>query len=168
MISLPRDIFERLKNTVPFFFDFSDEELLTFLKLMKSEQFIDQQILFKEFDPGDRMYIMLKGKVKISKQSGSEETVLAELGSGECFGEMGMIDRQARSATAVSIGNSFLFSMAATTINKISQNPRYSRLSSKLFRNFSLMLATRLRDLNQRYVDLQWEHSPKKMAPPGS
>ncbi|MCP4294843.1 MAG: cyclic nucleotide-binding domain-containing protein [Proteobacteria bacterium] len=165
MISLPRDIFERLKNTVPFFFDFSDEELLTFLKLMKSEKFINEQIIFMELDPGDRMYIMLKGKVRISKRSGSEDTVLAHLESGECFGEMGMIDRQPRSATAVSEGDSFLFSMAATTINKISLNPRYSRLSSKLFRNFSLMLATRLRDLNQRYADLQWEHSPKKEKP---
>ncbi|PCI28585.1 MAG: hypothetical protein COB67_05965 [SAR324 cluster bacterium] len=155
MIALTREILERLKIGVPFFNDFSNEELLAFLKLMKSESFLDGQVICREFETGDKMYILLKGKVKISKKSTkSKETILAMLEAGECFGEMGLIDHRSRSATATAVGDSFLFSMGESTVTKISRNPRYSRLSSKLFRNFSLMLAKRLRDSNQRYAEL--------------
>lgn len=169
MTSLPRELFERLKRNVQFFSGFSDEELLSFLRLMKSEKFKDGEVIFKEGETGDKMYILLKGQVQIIKRGGKivggghQETLLATLEAGECFGEMGMIDRRARSATARSSGDSFLFSMAENTIYRISINPKYASLSSKLFRNFAIMLARRLREINQKYVNTMSD-SPEQLG----
>ncbi len=58
-------------------------------------------ILFHEGDiQSKEMYVIHKGKVKISKKVGDQETVLAYLGQGEFFGEMATLNNKPRSATA--------------------------------------------------------------------
>lgn len=56
-------------------------------------------ILFVEGDPGDRMYIIRSGRVRILKRTGQHMRVLAELGPGNFFGEMSLLDNSPRSAT---------------------------------------------------------------------
>ena len=58
-------------------------------------------ILFHEGDTRSKeMYVIHKGKVKIYKKVGNQETVLAYLGQGEFFGEMAILNNKPRSATA--------------------------------------------------------------------
>ncbi|MDH5559446.1 MAG: cyclic nucleotide-binding domain-containing protein [Deltaproteobacteria bacterium] len=159
MIAIRKEIFQRLKENIQFFHDFSDEELITFLRLMNSKTFFDGDRVFKEHDPGDTMYLLFSGKVVISKRIGKidgqeKETILAKLEPGECFGEIGLIDHRPRSATARAEGKSLLFSISNDQITKISRNPKYSNLSFKLFRNFAVVLASRLRESNQKIVNL--------------
>ena len=52
--------------------------------------------IFAEGDPGDRMYVVVEGEVKI----GSDVASLTALGRGELFGEMSLIDDSPRSADA--------------------------------------------------------------------
>ena len=59
------------------------------------------QTIFKEGDTGDLMYVIIEGQVEIQIRG----NVLALLGSGEVFGEMGVIDPEPRSATAVALTN---------------------------------------------------------------
>lgn len=57
--------------------------------------------IFREGDPGDAMYVVLEGRVRISKQiPGVGEEALGILERGDYFGEMALIDRQPRSADA--------------------------------------------------------------------
>lgn len=56
--------------------------------------------LFMEGDPGDRMFIIRRGRIRIMKREGSQMATLAELGPGSILGEMSLLDRQPRSATA--------------------------------------------------------------------
>lgn len=58
-------------------------------------------IILCEFVPGEEMYIIVSGHVKISKITKSNEKVLALLGPGDIIGEMAVINRKLRSATAV-------------------------------------------------------------------
>ncbi len=60
-------------------------------------------VLFYEGDPGQEMYIILSGKVRISKEAGGLEKVLVVLGKGEFFGEMAILNNKPRSATATVI-----------------------------------------------------------------
>ncbi len=59
-------------------------------------------IIFREGDPGDEMYVVVAGKVRISKQvPGIGEEALGILEAGSHFGEMAMIDESPRSADAI-------------------------------------------------------------------
>jgi CRP-like cAMP-binding protein len=160
MIRINREIFERLKNSVDFFQDFSDGELFTFMKFMNPERFKDGEVIFEENAFGNKMYILINGKVIISKRIGRKdgvmkETQLALLNPGECFGEMGLLDQRRRSAKATAKDNALLFSITDAMLTQISVTRKYFPLAYKLYRNFAKMLAVRLRDSNLKVVDLE-------------
>jgi len=58
-------------------------------------------VIFEEDDPGKEMYIIHEGKVRIVIRVRSIETTLAELGRGDFFGEMAVLEKSNRSATAI-------------------------------------------------------------------
>ena len=63
------------------------------------------EIIFKEGDPGDRMYIIQDGTVKITKNIDGKEHELARLGKSDFFGEMAIVlQNTRRSATAQAVG----------------------------------------------------------------
>ncbi len=57
-------------------------------------------IIFKEGEPGNEMYLIKSGSVKITKRIGGREKVLAVLKEGDFFGEMSVLDGSFRSASA--------------------------------------------------------------------
>ncbi|CAG0961310.1 partial Cyclic AMP receptor protein, partial [Anaerolineae bacterium] len=59
------------------------------------------EVLFREGDAGDRMYVIQSGAVRISKTVKGEEKTLAILGPGEFFGEMAILNAKPRTATAI-------------------------------------------------------------------
>lgn len=85
------DVFERLP----------EEQLMRVAKLLRERKFREGQILFNQGDPGDALYIVAQGRVKIfiTDQFGREK-VLAFLGEGEFFGEMAVLRGAPRSAAA--------------------------------------------------------------------
>ncbi len=58
-------------------------------------------VIFEEGDPGSRLYVIQAGQVRVVKRTGGRAVTLARLGPGEFFGEMALLDRQPRSASAV-------------------------------------------------------------------
>lgn len=64
------------------------------------------QLLFREGDPSDSMYVVKKGKISITKTKGDSEVELASIGPGQMFGEMAFFDRKPRSANARAISDS--------------------------------------------------------------
>lgn len=62
------------------------------------------KVLFKENEEGEEMYIIQEGSVRISKTMDGKEHVLAVLGKGDFFGEMAIVNRVRRTATATAIG----------------------------------------------------------------
>lgn len=77
------------------------EALERIAAIASQEAFKANAIVFKEGDVGDKLYLILEGKVRISRQlSGMGEEALAILGAGEAFGEMSLIDDTPRSADA--------------------------------------------------------------------
>ena len=61
--------------------------------------------IFKEGETGDRMFIIQEGKVRISKEIGGKEHILAILEKGDFLGEMALVTRVKRTATATAVGN---------------------------------------------------------------
>ena len=61
-------------------------------------------VLFREGDAGDRLYVIGEGKIKLGRSSADgRENLLAILGPGEMFGELSLFDPGARTATATAI-----------------------------------------------------------------
>ncbi len=61
--------------------------------------------LFKEGETGDTMYIIQKGRVKITKRIGNIEKILMVLQKGDFFGEMAIVNQAPRTATATAVDN---------------------------------------------------------------
>ena len=82
----------------------SDNDLQKMSKTMKEETFSAGTVIFNENTRGERLYLILDGRVKITKITKSGmETPLAILGKGEFFGEMELIEDQDRSARTTAI-----------------------------------------------------------------
>jgi PAS domain S-box-containing protein len=66
--------------------------------------FADGEVIFREGDPADCLYIIQSGKVTVYREEAGREIVLAELGAGESFGDMGVFMGPVRSESARSTG----------------------------------------------------------------
>jgi len=64
----------------------------------------DNTMVFSEYEPGNELFIIQSGKVKITKIV-NEEVLLAVLKPGDIFGEMALLDNKPRSASAISFGD---------------------------------------------------------------
>jgi len=62
------------------------------------------KVICKENEIGDKMYIIQDGNVRISKEINGKEHILAVLGKGDFFGEMAIVTRVKRTATATAVG----------------------------------------------------------------
>lgn len=67
---------------------------------MRIARFDAGEVIFKEGDQSLEAYRILKGKVQITIRGESKPVVLAQLGEGDIFGEMGMVDERPRTAAA--------------------------------------------------------------------
>lgn len=66
--------------------------------------YADGDVVFEEGDLGEKLYLVLSGTVRIRKESDLVATVLGEIGAGEMFGEMALLDSKPHSATAIAVG----------------------------------------------------------------
>ena len=87
---------------LPLFHNMTDETLAHVGDRLSIVRLKSGQPLFRKGDPGDSLYIVDDGKLKITTTgSGGEELILNDCGPGEVIGEMGPIDYEPRSATVV-------------------------------------------------------------------
>jgi NADH:ubiquinone reductase (H+-translocating) len=94
----------RLKVAMDWTLDLFLPAELVQLKLQNSvgisqEHFEPGQAVFHQGDLGDRIYIIVKGKAEVVRAQDGHEIVLAELGAGEYFGEMALVENRPRTAT---------------------------------------------------------------------
>ena len=84
------------------FQDLDEGELARVSEVCREQKFTVGQYIFKEGEPGNRLFIIAEGEVRISRTiPGSGEEALAILKSGANFGEMAIFDRSERSTDAI-------------------------------------------------------------------
>ena len=119
------------------------------------ERFNEGSMMFREGEKGDKLYIVLDGRVRISKFiPGVGEEALTVLDRGEFFGEMALIDDAVRSADAKAHdGDATVLSIDRATLNEIlSMDPHASLQFLNLL---CRMISRRLREINDKIV--QWK-----------
>lgn len=132
--------------------DLSSMEANFMASLSQEERFAPGETIFRDGEPGGKLYVILKGQVRISKHiPGTGEEALAILGRGDFFGEMALVDQRPRSADAVAHDE------GAELL--VIDNPVLERLldidklsSSRLLKMFCHTIARRLRVLDEKIV----------------
>jgi CRP/FNR family cyclic AMP-dependent transcriptional regulator len=120
------------------------------------ERFREGSMMFREGERGDKLYIVLDGRVRISKFiPGVGEEALTVLDRGDFFGEMALIDDKPRSADAKAHeSDATVLSIDRATLNEIlSMDPHASLQFLNLL---CRMISRRLREINEKIV--QWKY----------
>src|SRR6476661_9371503 len=86
---------------IPFFGALDPDALERLASGMRSRRFRRGEVIFHAGDPGDALFIIVSGEVKIALPSETgDEAIIASLRPGDVFGELALLDGAARSATA--------------------------------------------------------------------
>ena len=125
-------------------------------KIVKVRRFAQKEVIFREGDEGDQMYILSGGSVRIEKRTldGSETYAITVLdaGSGSFFGELALLDRERRSAGATCLQDAECLVLDRADFTDLCE--RFPDAGLRMTRGISRILAGRLRKMNSDFVAL--------------
>ena len=97
----------RLLKRVPLFSPLDDDDLEKIRNLCVTQHYVKDQIILIEEEAGNTLFLIQKGRVKVSRISDDgREVILSILEPGDFFGELSLIDGKARSASVTAIEDS--------------------------------------------------------------
>src|SRR4051794_8539488 len=144
---------------VPLFAALDDDAAQVLSTALTTREVPRGHIVFSEGDAGDRLFVVLEGKVKISRTaSDGRENLLTVLGPGEMFGELSLFDPGPRTATATAVTESTLASLDHDDLRPLLLNE--PGVAVQLLR----ALAQRLRRTNEAMADLVFSDVPGRVA----
>lgn len=118
------------------------------LRVEAGETIVEENVMGRE------MFLIGSGRVRIvSRRFSPAETVLAEIGAGDFFGEMSMIECRRRSASAVAMQPGLLFGLRNTDIYRLFKE--WPDQFSILILNISRDLCRRLRVMNELFAEMR-------------
>jgi signal transduction histidine kinase len=88
---------------LPLFHDFPDADIEGLCRMSRRVEVPAGRVLMEEGTPGDGLYIILEGRLEVTKREGDHDLVLAQRGPGEFLGEMSLIESAPRSASVRAI-----------------------------------------------------------------
>ena len=141
-------------------FEALDEESAEALRALVTDvDLVRAERLFDEGDAGDRLYVVLDGKIKLTRAApDGRENLLSVLGPGEMFGELSLFDPRPRTSSAVAVTDTRLAALAHDELRDwLTGRPD---VSLHLLR----ALAQRLRRANDVMADLVFTDVPGRVA----
>jgi len=97
---------EHILSSINIFSDLSDNELEKLQKVFKPRNYLKNSMIILEEEYGDLVFVVKTGTIKITRVNDEgKEVILALLGAGEIFGELAILDGEARSANALAQEN---------------------------------------------------------------
>jgi CRP/FNR family transcriptional regulator, cyclic AMP receptor protein len=137
-----------------------DDEAATALRASMAQTKLRRgEVLFREGDEGDKLYVVTDGKVKLGRTSSDgRENLLAILGPGQMFGELSLFDPGPRTATATAVVDTRLARLRKQALRPwLTNRPE---IAEQLLR----VLARRLRRTNDALADLIFTDVPGRVA----
>ena len=136
-----------LLRSVAIFKDLDTGELARVAEVCREQTFEGGEVIFREGEAGNRLYLIVEGEVRISRDvPGSGEEALAILKPGAMFGEMAVFDRSERSTDAISNGGTKVVTIARSEFELLLDFNR--ELAHKVLWAMVRTLSGRLRSTN--------------------
>ncbi len=132
----------------PVFELLSPAELGELGKLCRSVSWRAGEVIFREGDPGASLFVLTAGEVEILNHHGGIEKVIAVLAAPAAFGEMALVDRQARSATVRARTETEALELTAEAFTAFRKRSRDGFTFVVI--NVARILSSRLRETSQR------------------
>ncbi|WP_031466506.1 Crp/Fnr family transcriptional regulator [Sciscionella sediminilitoris] len=129
------------------------------VQTLESVEFPRGHVIFAEGEPGDRLFIIQSGKVKIGRKSpDGRENLLSIMGPSDMFGELSIFDPGPRTSTVTAVTDVRAYSMGRPELRDwISKRPE---IAEQLLR----VVARRLRRTNNMLADLIFTDVPGRVA----
>jgi CRP-like cAMP-binding protein len=132
---------EKLRE-IALFGALSDDVLTHLARSLKQLTALPGEMVFREGELAHEMFVLLDGEVEVVKKSrAGREHRIALLGPGDCFGEMSLIDMQARSATVRSVAPSRLLRISSEDMDALYRHD---------LKSYALITLNIARDLSRR------------------
>ena len=134
------------------FAGFKEEELATLLSLSDCQKFAPGERILSQDEPGLCMYVIISGSVRVHTRAGDQEVNLADLHTGDFFGELSLVDDGPRSATVDALEETDVLRVTRMVVGVLAgvQPSAAIHLLAAIGRS----LVNRLRAGNQKYLDL--------------
>jgi len=146
-------IFQDLKKTM-LADGLNENDLKTLAKIADEKEFYKNDIIFKENEEEDSIYVLLEGKVAIERRLlpnlQASHTHIQNVRRGQLFGEMGFIEKRSRSATAIAKSHVRLIQFNFQELENLIEQQEMFGL--RLFRTLAELLSRRLRRMNDQWI----------------
>ena len=136
------DIIAFLKNH-PYFSYLTETEQKEFVTLLAVEIFKKDEVIFKQGDMGDRLFIVKEGMVRIFIVDNDNEETIAVMKPGDIFGELSLYDTQPRSAHSSALIPTTLLAITREKFDELKN--KNQQIASKIFQIMLKIISKRLR-----------------------
>jgi CRP/FNR family transcriptional regulator, cyclic AMP receptor protein len=129
----------------------TDLQLDKFARVLEAVPVRQGTEVVRQGQPGDAMYFILEGELRVRLLISSKESVLTTLGAGEFFGEMSLFDDGPRSADVISNQDSALLKFSAASLKML--RDQAPDVAADFLAAVGRSLAARIRADNKRFRD---------------
>ncbi|MSR43505.1 MAG: cyclic nucleotide-binding domain-containing protein [Pedosphaera sp.] len=131
--------------------ELSDQQLGRFAQFMEVQYVGQHDVLLRQGEPGDAMYLVLEGLVRVRTIIGDKENTLVYLKAGDFFGEISIFDHGPRSADVVANQYTVLLKISAQSFQKLTEE--FPELATPFLVAMCKTLVHRIREDNHRHYD---------------
>jgi CRP/FNR family cyclic AMP-dependent transcriptional regulator len=148
-----------LLSRVPLFAELEQDELDRFSRVAVPRSFPKGTRVFHEGDHSDACYIIREGSFRVTREHPDGRAItLANLGPGDIFGELAMLDGEVRSASVEALSDGDLLALPAADVRGLLA--RHPEITVKLV----AALVRRLRQANERISRQSFQTVPSRVA----
>lgn len=137
-----------LLHAVKFFNRFDIDDVRKLLTVGTIHHYKLHEYIFKEQDADHSFFVILTGAVKLLKDGPlKQKKELVKIQAGTCFGEMGLLLHEIRTASALATEESYIFRITSDNVQNLSVG-----IKETLYHQFAILLAERLKETTRSVI----------------
>ena len=141
--------------------EMKDAQLAHLADFLEFQEWPQHAEVIRQGEPGDAMFLIMKGELRARTMMGGRETILTTLGIGDFFGEMSLFDRGPRSADVVANVDSILLRLSTSAFERLTRE--MPSLATPFLQATARTLSARIRADNKRLTRVTQQFSAAGM-----